>query len=126
MASIKKSEFLEIGLINDGDYLDIVTTAGVNRKIKFSAIKDAVNNSAANYVDVKSKDNTIYRITVNNDGELVCQNAEAFTANAPEKGESGRYAGLMINMIYGLEMNRYGIFRRFFVWEYYVCSLHSY
>ena len=101
MASIKKSEFLEIGLINDGDYLDIVTTAGVNRKIKFSAIKDAVNNSAANYVDVKSKDNTIYRITVNNDGELVCQNAEAFTANAPAKGESGRYAGLMINMIYG-------------------------
>ena len=101
MASIKKREFLEIGLINDGDYLDIVTTAGVNRKIKFSAIKDAVNNSAANYVDVKSKDNTIYRITVNNDGELVCQNAEAFTANAPEKSESGRYAGLMINMIYG-------------------------
>ena len=33
MASIKKSELQEIGLINDGDILDIVTTAGVNRKI---------------------------------------------------------------------------------------------
>ena len=58
MASIKKSELQEIGLINDGDILDIVTTAGVNRKIKFSAIKDAVNNSIANYIDVRSKNGT--------------------------------------------------------------------
>ena len=101
MASIKKSELQEIGLINDGDYLDIVTTAGVNRKIKFSTIKDAINNSVANYLDVKSKDGTIYRITINNEGEIICYNAEAYTANSPEKGESGRYAGLIINMIYG-------------------------
>ena len=101
MASIKKSELQEIGLINDGDILDIVTTAGVNRKIKFSAIKDAVNNSIANYIDVRSKNGTIYRLTVNNEGEIICYNAEAYTANAPEKGESGRYAGLIINMIYG-------------------------
>ena len=101
MASIKKSELQEIGLINDGDYLDIVTTAGVNRKIKFSTIKDAVNNSVANYIDVKSKNETIYRLTLNNEGEIICYNAEAYTANSPEKGESGRYAGLIINMIYG-------------------------
>ena len=101
MASIKKSELQEIGLINDGDILDIVTTAGVNRKIKFSTIKDAINNSVANYLDVRSKNGTIYRITINNEGEIICYNAEAYTANSPEKGESGRYAGLMINMIYG-------------------------
>lgn len=101
MASIKKSELQEIGLINDGDYLDIVTTAGVNRKIKFSTIKDAVNNSIANYIDVRSKNGTIYRITINNEGEIICYNAEAYTVNSPEKGESGRYAGLIINMIYG-------------------------
>ena len=101
MASIKKSELQEIGLINDGDILDIVTTAGVNRKIKFSTIKDAINNSVANYIDVRSKNGTIYRITINNEGEIICYNAEAYTSNSPEKGESGRYAGLIINMIYG-------------------------
>ena len=106
MASIKKSELEEIGLINDGDYLDIVTTTGVNRKIKFSTIKDAINNSVADYIDVRSKNGTVYRITVNNKGEIICQNAEAYTANAPQQGESGRYAGLMINMIYGGGNNR--------------------
>ena len=101
MASIKISELLEVGLLNDGDYLNIVTTAGVNRKIKFSTLKSAVNDSVSNYIDIKAKNGTIYRVTVNNEGDLICQNAEAFTANNPDKGESGRFAGLMINMIYG-------------------------
>ena len=98
---LKFSELLEVGLLNDGDYLNIVTTSGVNRRIKFSTLKTAVNDSVGNYVDIKAKNNTVYRVTVNNDGELVCQNAEAFTANDPDKGESGRFAGLMINMVYG-------------------------
>ena len=98
---LKFSELLEVGLLNDGDYLNIVTTSGVNRRIKFSTLKTAVNDSVGNYVDIKAKNNTVYRVTVNNDGELVCQNAEAFTANNPDKGESGRFAGLMINMVYG-------------------------
>ena len=101
MATIKKSELLEIGLLNDGDYFDIVTKDNLNRKIKFSTIKSAISKSVNSYVDVKSKDGTIYRLTVNNKGELVVQNAEAFTGTAPEKSESGRFAGLMINMIYG-------------------------
>ena len=88
-------------MLNDRDYLNIVTTSGVNRRIKFSTLKTAVNDSVGNYVDIKAKNNTVYRVTVNNDGELVCQNAEAFTANNPDKGESGRFAGLMINMVYG-------------------------
>ena len=101
MAVIKKSELQEVGLINDGDYFDIVTTAGVNRKIKFSTIKDAVNDSISNYVDVKAKNGKVYRLTVNNEGELVIQDAEAYIGIPPEKSESGRFAGLMINMIYG-------------------------
>ncbi len=43
MAVIKKSELQEVGLINDDDYLDIVTKDKTNRKIKFSAIKSAIN-----------------------------------------------------------------------------------
>ena len=101
MAVIKKSELQEIGLLNDGDYFDIVTTANVNRKIKFSTIKTAINDSVSNYLDVRAKDNTVYRLTVNNEGELVIYNAEAYTGIAPEPSESGRFAGLMINMIYG-------------------------
>lgn len=101
MANIKLSELLEVGLLNDGDYFNIVTTAGVNRKIKFSTLKSVVNDSASNYVDIKAKNGKIYRITVNNDGELVCQDAEAFIGNTPSPSESGRYTGLMINMIYG-------------------------
>ena len=90
MAVIKKSELQEVGLINDDDYLDIVTKDKANRKIKFSAIKSAINSSANSYVDVKSKNGTIFRLTVNNDGELTIQNAEAFTGTAPTKAESGR------------------------------------
>lgn len=83
MASIRKSEFQKIGLINHGDYLDIVIIAGVNRKIKFSTIKEAVNNSVANYIDVKSKDGIIYRLTINNKDEVICQDAEAYSINNP-------------------------------------------
>ena len=39
MASIKKSEFQEIGLINDGDILDIVTKAST-RGITISSINE--------------------------------------------------------------------------------------
>ena len=54
MATIKKSELLEIGLLNDGDYFDIVTKDNLNRKIKFSTIKSAISKSVNSYVDVKS------------------------------------------------------------------------
>ena len=61
---LKFSELLEVGLLNDGDYLNIVTTSGVNRRIKFSTLKTAVNDSVGNYVDIKAKNNTVYRVTV--------------------------------------------------------------
>lgn len=101
METIKKSAFQEIGILNDNDYFDIVTNTNVNRRIKFSAMKEAINNSVNSYVDVKAKNGKIFRLTVNNEGEIICQNAEAYTSAAPEKTESGRFAGLMINMIYG-------------------------
>ena len=38
MAVIKKSELQEVGIINDDDYLDIVTKDKANRKIKFQLL----------------------------------------------------------------------------------------
>ena len=35
---IKVSELSELGVINDGDYLTILTTEGYTRKIKFSTL----------------------------------------------------------------------------------------
>ena len=101
MANIKKSELLEVGSISDNDYLDIVTSAGTNRKLKFSVIKNSITSGVSSFVDVLSKDGTTYRLVVNDDGEIVVQNADAYVGEAPSKAESGRFAGLMINMVYG-------------------------
>lgn len=98
---IKVSELSELGVINDGDYLTILTTEGYTRKIKFSTLKNMVNNATQSYVDIQAKDGTVFRMTVNRNGELVVQNAEAFIGSTPTKAESGRFKGLMINMIYG-------------------------
>ena len=97
---IKVSELSELGVINDGDYLTILTTEGYTRKIKFSTLKTMVNKSTQSYVDIQAKDGTVFRMTVNRNGELVVQNAEAFVGTTPTKAESGRFKGLMINMIY--------------------------
>ena len=57
---LKFSELLEVGLLNDGDYLNIVTTSGVNRRIKFSTLKTAVNDSVGNYFNLVWKDEFNY------------------------------------------------------------------
>lgn len=101
MAGTKKSQLPEVGMINDGDYFDIVTTTGQNRKVAFSVIKNASSAGTNDHVDLVAPDGTVYRAKVNNEGELNIIPAEAWTAEAPDPSQSARFAGLMINQIYG-------------------------
>ena len=101
MANIKKSQLTEVGILNDNDYFDIVTTNNENRKLKFSVIKDAVNDTANEYIDIMSKDKTEYRLKLNKDGQIVIYKKEAYDSPLPQPSESGRFKGLIINQMYG-------------------------
>lgn len=62
----------------------------------------------------------INRLTIKNKGEVICQDAEAYNINSLDKGESGRYTGLMINMIYGGGNNKNSI-----AWSHHFIELYN-
>lgn len=58
-------------------------------------------NLTGEYVELKSDSTVKYRLRVNNDGEIYVYNSIADTIKDPPITEPGRFAGLIINHIYG-------------------------
>ncbi|MBQ3420579.1 MAG: hypothetical protein IJH34_02685, partial [Romboutsia sp.] len=59
------------------------------------------NNVTGEYVELVSPNGQKYRVRVNDDGDIICYNSIADTAESPTPDQSARYSGLIINHVYG-------------------------
>lgn len=95
----KISALNETMVANNDDYV-IINQGGATKKVKVKVIKGA-DNLTNKYVELETDSEEKYRLTVNEDGDLVCYSSEVDTARVPNDGENHYYDGLVINQIYG-------------------------
>ena len=82
--------------INNGGNLRLVAKVGGT-----GAGGDSSGTLTGAYVELVSTDGTKYRITVNDEGQLIILDSIDDTAVSPPPDQSGRYAGLIISKAYG-------------------------
>lgn len=58
-------------------------------------------NVTGEYVELIAPNKSKYRVTVNDDGDLIAYNSIVDTAEPPALSENGRFKGLLINKVYG-------------------------
>ena len=93
----------ELGFCIDTEELYVGNKGALKLLAKVGGVGGNSNNVnvTSEYIELIAPDNTKYRIRVNNDGDLICYNSIADTADNPTLDQAARYKGLVINHVYG-------------------------
>lgn len=100
MASKKVSDLTETLIATNEDYV-MVVQGGTNKKIKVVNLVPKSEGDAQEYTELISADGTVYRVKVDDNGELYAYDKKIDTAKDAVEGENHMFDGLVINQIYG-------------------------
>ena len=99
MAENKKiSELAQVTNLTGEELIPFVLD-GQNKTVKAKYLQGS-SNVAENYIDVVADDGQTYRLRLIG-GQLQATKVEAFTAEDAQEGDNARFAGLIINSMYG-------------------------
>lgn len=91
----------ELGYCRDTKELYIGNNGNLDLIGKVGGLGGGTQNITAEYVQLISPNKTSYRISVSDSGDLQIYDAALDEIEDPTKDQAGRFAGLIINQIYG-------------------------